>query len=63
MDATLLAALIPLLFIELALKLVCFFDWRRRDTLGARARTIWLLVFLFVSTLGPIAYLVKVRRS
>lgn len=63
MDATLLAALIPLLIIELGLKLVCFLDWRKRETLGAQERTIWLLVFLFISTLGPIAYLIKARKS
>lgn len=63
MDATLLAALIPLVVIELGLKLICFLDWRTRETFGAQERTIWLLVFLFISTIGPIAYLVKGRRS
>lgn len=63
MDATLLAALIPLVIIELGLKLVCYLDWRKRETFGVQERTIWLLVFLFISTIGPIVYLLKGRHS
>lgn len=59
----LLVALIPLVLLELVLKVVCYLDWRSRDAFAPPGRIPWLLIFLFVNLFGPIAYLLIGRRD
>jgi hypothetical protein len=63
LDATILAALIPLLLLEITLKLICLRDWLKREKFNGLGRVPWLLIFLFVTLFGPIAYLVYGRRE
>lgn len=62
-STTLVLALLPIILIELALKAVCLRDWFRRQKLNGLGRMAWLLIFLFVTMIGPLAYLVYGRRS
>ncbi|MCK9547167.1 MAG: PLD nuclease N-terminal domain-containing protein [Sphaerochaeta sp.] len=52
----------PLVVMELILKAVCLGDWMKRESLNGLSRTAWLLIFLFVNLLGPVAYLVYGRK-
>ena len=54
--------LAPLVVMELILKAVCLRDWMKREALNGLSRTAWLLIFLFVNLLGPVAYLVYGRK-
>ena len=58
----LLPFLIPLLLLDLGLIAFALVDWsRRRRTKGPK--WLWLLVILFVSTFGPIVYLLFGREE
>jgi hypothetical protein len=52
----------PLVVMELILKAVCLWDWMKRESLNGLSRTAWLLIFLFVNLLGPVAYLVYGKK-
>ena len=62
-DTQMLAAIIPLVVLELGLKVYCLVDWRSRDSLSFLPRPAWLIVVLFVNLFGPIAYLLLARRN
>lgn len=52
----------PILVIQLLLLVVALFDWFRiKETNGPK--WLWLLIILFVSTLGPILYFIFGRRN
>ena len=59
----LLAAILPLVVLELGLKLYCFFDWRTRTEFGVFTKNVWILIILLVNTLGPVIYLLIGRSS
>ena len=61
-DTEMLVLLLPLIILELVLKVLCFRDWLKRSQFNGLPRTGWLLVFLFVNFFGPIAYLVYGRK-
>ena len=63
MDKTLLIAIVPLVIIELTLKIVSFLDWRKRENFRGLNKWGWLVVFLLVNLLGPVAYLVYGRSE
>ncbi|MCK5154839.1 MAG: PLDc N-terminal domain-containing protein [Spirochaetales bacterium] len=63
MNTVLLIALVPLVSIELILKLVCFLDWRKREVFRGLDRWVWLIVFLLVNLIGPIVYLAYGRSE
>jgi len=62
MNGEMILLLAPLVVMELILKAVCLKDWMKRESLNGLSRTAWLLVFLFVNLLGPMAYLVYGRK-
>ena len=55
--------LLPLIVIELVLKVICFRDWLHREHFTGIPRTGWLLLFLFVNFFGPVAYLLFGRKT
>ncbi len=57
---TLILALAPVILIDLALLIFALVDLIRRDrrTVRGENKIIWALVILFLSTFGPILYLV-----
>ncbi|MDD3823452.1 MAG: PLD nuclease N-terminal domain-containing protein [Sphaerochaetaceae bacterium] len=62
MNGEMILLLAPLVVMELILKTVCLRDWMKREALNGLSRTAWLLIFLFVNLLGPVAYLVYGRK-
>ena len=63
MNSELFVFLLPLLAIELTLKGVCLKDWLHRNEFKGFGKVGWLLVFLFVTLVGPLAYLVYGRAA
>jgi hypothetical protein len=58
----LLPFLIPVVILDLGLIVFALIDWaRRKRTKGPK--WVWLLVILFVSTFGPIIYLIFGREE
>ena len=56
--------LIPLVILELILVVVALIDLIRRDPRQVRGgKLVWILIILFVSTLGPICYLLLGRKE
>lgn len=62
MNGEMILLLAPLVVMELILKAVCLKDWMKRESPNGLSRTAWLLIFLFVNLLGPVAYLVYGRK-
>jgi hypothetical protein len=60
---TLLAVLLPLLAIQLGLLAWALVDLAKRERVRGGSKVIWLLIILFVNTLGSIAYLVWGREE
>jgi glucose uptake protein GlcU len=56
---------VPLVAIELILKIVALVDLNRRKPFEVRfeKRWVWALIILLVSTFGPIGYLLFGRRD
>jgi hypothetical protein len=54
--------IIPLVLLELFLKILCFRDWLHREHFKGLPRTAWLVVFLIVNFFGPVAYLSYGRK-
>lgn len=56
--------LIPFLLLQLVLISTALFDWWRRPEETLRgSRWIWLLVIIFINTIGPIIYFVVARQD
>ena len=57
--------LLPLIILELILVIVALVDLSKRDksTLRGESKLLWVLVILFISTIGPIIYLVIGRKK
>lgn len=61
---TWLPLLLPIAIIELILILVALVDLIRRDPRQVRGSKIaWVLIILFIGTLGPICYLLVGRKE
>ena len=56
-------ALAPLILLELVLLVVALVDLVRRPKVTGGNKVIWLIVILFISTLGPIIYLIFGRKE
>lgn len=52
----------PLLVIWALLSIIALIDWVRTDETNG-PKWLWLIIILFVSTLGPILYFVIGRRQ
>ncbi|HEX9039058.1 MAG TPA: PLDc N-terminal domain-containing protein [Ktedonobacterales bacterium] len=64
LDPLLLAALAPLVLIDLAVVIYCVIDLYKPDRrVRGGNKLVWLLVILLVSTLGWIAYLLVGREE
>lgn len=61
--SVLLAVLVPLILIELGLLAWAVVDLVKRERVRGGNKLIWALVILFISTLGPIIYLVWGREE
>ena len=59
----LLAVLIPLALIQLGLMIWAIVDLVRRERVRGDSKLLWALVIVFVSTIGPIVYLVWGRQE
>lgn len=53
---------LPLLVLELVLKIICFRDWLHRRRFNGLPKLVWLFVFLLVTLFGPVVYLVYGRK-
>jgi hypothetical protein len=63
-DPRLLAALVPLVLIELGMKVYCIVDLYRPDRrVKGDTKLVWLLVILLISTVGWVAYLLVGRED
>ncbi|MHB1342867.1 MAG: PLD nuclease N-terminal domain-containing protein [Thermoleophilia bacterium] len=63
MNASLLAVLLPLILIEVGLLVWAVVDLVKRKHVRGGNKLIWALVIIFISTLGPILYLVWGREE
>lgn len=54
--------IIPFLVIQTILMFVAFIDWVRIERTNG-PKWVWLLIILFISTLGPILYFIFGRRD
>ncbi|WP_320121305.1 PLD nuclease N-terminal domain-containing protein [uncultured Sphaerochaeta sp.] len=63
MNTETIILILPLLLLELILKIVCLRDWLHREEFNALPKTAWLLVFLFINAFGPIVYLIYGRKT
>ncbi|MDY0407540.1 PLD nuclease N-terminal domain-containing protein [Virgibacillus soli] len=52
----------PLLIIQGILIIVAIIDWAKRDETNG-PKWLWLLIILFISTLGPILYFIFGRNN
>lgn len=59
------ALLLPLIILELILVVVALVDLIKRDasTLRGESKLLWVLIILFINTVGPILYLVIGRKK
>lgn len=58
------AVLVPVLLIELTLKLIAFLDLEKEERLVLGGSKIaWALVILLISLIGPLLYLTVGRRN
>ena len=56
--------LLPLLLLELILKIIALIDVIRREPARVRGNKIaWIVIIVVVNTLGPIAYLIAGRKE
>lgn len=53
----------PLLIIQLILLLVALVDLIRREKVNYLPKWAWLIIILFISMIGPIAYLIIGREE
>ena len=64
LDPVLLAAVAPLVLIDLAVVIYCIVDLYKPDRrVRGGSKLVWLLVILLVSTLGWVAYLLIGREE
>ena len=60
----LLPLLLPLAFLELILVVFALVDLIRREPERVRgSKVVWVLIILFISTLGPICYFIVGRKE
>lgn len=52
----------PLIVIELCLKIFCFYRLYK-DKVNLLPKYIWIVIILFINTLGPIAFLLAGRKK
>jgi len=55
--------LLPLILLQLGLMFAALVDLSRRDRVAGGNKWVWVLVIVFVSTLGPLAYFVFGRKD
>ena len=59
-----LMLILPIVVLYLVLLIAALLDWYRRPEESLRGpKWVWLLVILFVNTLGPIIYFVAARQD
>ncbi|HEY4601754.1 MAG TPA: PLD nuclease N-terminal domain-containing protein [Cerasibacillus sp.] len=52
----------PLIVIQLILMVIALVDWSKREVTNG-PKWLWLLIIIFVTTLGPILYFIFGRRD
>lgn len=63
-NAGLLLALLPLALIDLGVVVYCILDLYKPDRrVRGGNKTVWLLIILFINTLGWVAYLLAGRED
>jgi hypothetical protein len=64
LNTTVLLALVPLVLIDVAIVIYCIVDlYKPERRVRGGNKTIWLLVILFINTLGWLAYLLAGREE
>ena len=58
-----LPLLIPLAVIQLALMVIALIDLFKRENMKSNTRLIWVFVIVLINTIGPIVYLIAVRKD
>ena len=61
--SSILIFIIPLAIIQLVLMITALVSILRHDTYKTGNRLIWILVVIFVNTIGPILYFVLGRKD
>ena len=56
------AIIAPLFIIQLILIIIAFIDWVKCEQTNG-PKWVWLLIILFISTLGPILYFIFGRKD
>ncbi|UCG02872.1 MAG: PLDc N-terminal domain-containing protein [Candidatus Heimdallarchaeota archaeon] len=54
--------ILPLLVIQLSLMIIALRDWYENRMILSQNRSIWLIIILFFSMIGPIIYLLFSQR-
>lgn len=55
--------LIPLIIIEIALLIISLSDLVKREHVRGGNKIVWVLVIVFIQTIGPIIYLLYGRQE
>jgi hypothetical protein len=65
MSNSLALIVLPLLILQLILVIVCIMDLVKRDvaTIRGESKILWVLIILFINTIGPILYLTIGRKK
>jgi hypothetical protein len=58
-----LALVLPLIFLQLVLIIAALVDLSRREKVRWGNKWIWVLVILFINTIGPIIYFLIGRED
>jgi len=65
MSNSLALIVLPLLLLQLILVIVSIIDLVKRDasTIKGESKILWILIILFINTIGPILYLTIGRKK
>lgn len=56
------ALLAPFIIIQFVLMIIALIDWLKTDSFNG-SKGLWLVLIIFISYLGPIAYFIFGRRK
>ncbi|HDP69978.1 MAG TPA: transcriptional regulator [Actinobacteria bacterium] len=63
MDTKIIVYFLPLIILQLALMIAALIDLSKRETVAGGNKLLWLLIIIFINTIGPILYFVIGRKE